>query len=65
MYKRQFEYKPYWYRNGDFPDVVYHAIRALSGKTFRIHSPSDFATAVQALRAALDLRSPPGAGSEP
>jgi len=60
-----FEYKPYWYRNGDFPDVVYHAIRALSGKTFRIHSPSDFATAVQALRAALDLRSPPGAGSEP
>ena len=61
-----FEYKPYWYRNGDFPDVVYHAIRALSGKTFRIHSPSDFATAVQALRAALDLNGVGvGGGSEP
>jgi len=60
-----FEYKPYWYRNSDFPDVVYHAIRALSGKTFRIHSPSDFASAMQALRAALDLRGSTGAGSEP
>jgi hypothetical protein len=53
-----FEYKPNWYRNGDFPDVVYHAIRALSGKTFRIRSPTDFASAVQALRAALDLAQP-------
>ncbi len=60
-----FEYKPYWYRNADFPDVVYHAIRAMSGKTFRIHSPSDFATAVQALRAALDLNGPASAGNEP
>jgi hypothetical protein len=50
-----FEYKPYWRAGADFPDVVYRAIRQLSGKTFRIRSPSDFATAVQALRTALDL----------
>jgi hypothetical protein len=50
-----FEYKPYWRSGNDFPDVVYRAIRQLSGKTFRIRSPSDFATAVQALRTALDL----------
>jgi hypothetical protein len=60
-----FEYKPYWFGNSDFSDVVYRAIRALSGKTFRIHSPSEFATAVQALRAALDLNSSGGAAAQP
>lgn len=51
-----FEYKPYWYRGADFPDVLYHMTRALAGKVFRIHSPSEFATAIKAVQAALQER---------
>lgn len=49
-----FEYKPFWFRSADFPDVVYHLTRALAGKVFRIHSPSDFASAIRSVRASLD-----------
>lgn len=49
-----FEYKPYWFRGPDFPDVVYHMTRALAGKVFRIHSPSEFASAIRAVRASLE-----------
>ena len=51
-----FEYKPYWFRGAEFPDVLYHMTRALAGKVFRIHSPSEFATAIKAVQAALEER---------
>ena len=51
-----FEYKPYWFRGAEFPDVLYHMTRALAGKVFRIHSPSEFASAIKAVQAALEER---------
>jgi len=55
-----FEYKPYWFRGIDFPDVVYHLTRALSGQAFRIHSPNEFASAIKAVRESLDEKSVQG-----
>jgi hypothetical protein len=49
-----FEYKPYWFRGGDFPDVVYHMTRSLDGQVFRIHSPNEFASAIKAVRTTLE-----------
>ena len=51
-----FEYKPYWFRGAEFPDVLYHMTRALAGKVFRIHSPSEFASAIKVVQAALEER---------
>ena len=52
-----FEYKPYLYRGGDFPDVIYHVTHAFDGKVFRIHSPSEFASALKSVRASLEEKS--------
>ena len=42
-----FEFKPYWRRGYEFPDILYHATRSQSGKVFRIHSPLEFVRALQ------------------
>lgn len=42
-----FEYKPYWTTGGEFPDIIDHLTRSQSGKVFRIHSPREFAEAIQ------------------
>lgn len=42
-----FEFKPYWRRGYEFPDIFYHATRSQSGKVFRIHSPLELGRAIQ------------------
>lgn len=48
-----FEYHPFWIRNADFADVLRNMTQACEGKTFRIHSPGELATAIEALNRAL------------
>ena len=42
-----FEYKPFFTRGGEFPDIIYHLTRSQGGKVFRIHSPREFVEAIQ------------------
>ena len=44
-----FEFKPFWRRGYEFPDIFYHATRSQSGKVFRIHSPLEFVHALQTM----------------
>lgn len=41
-----FEYKPYWRRVAELPDVIVSLVRALGGKILLIHTPHDFANAI-------------------
>jgi hypothetical protein len=52
-----FEYKPYWFRGAELADVVDHLTRSLAGQVFRIHSPTEFASAIKTVRASLDEKS--------
>lgn len=45
-----FQYKPYWGRAADFPDSIVHAVKRLKGKTIVIHSPGEFARAIEQVR---------------
>jgi hypothetical protein len=51
-----FEYRPYWSRGDEFPDIIYHLTRSQGGKVFRIHSPREFVDAIQIVNKA-DSRS--------
>ncbi|MDP8981254.1 MAG: hypothetical protein M3O35_11770 [Acidobacteriota bacterium] len=51
-----FEYFPYWGRHAEFPDSIDHATRAVAGKTWHIHSPSELADAVRSLARELGLQ---------
>lgn len=42
-----FEYRPVWSRGSEFPDIIDHLTRSQAGKVFRIHSPKEFAEAIQ------------------
>lgn len=42
-----FEYKPFFTRGGEFPDIIYHLTRSQGGKVFRIHSPHEFVNAIR------------------
>jgi len=55
-----FEYKPYWFRGSDVPDILSHVTRSLAGHVFHIHSPTEFASAIKAVRASLDEKSVQG-----
>lgn len=48
------EYKPFWARGSEFPDVISHAIHALAGKTFHIYTPHDLSVALRELRTVSD-----------
>ena len=56
-----FEYKPYWARGSEYPDVISHAVHALAGKTFHIYSPHDLLVALRDVREVV-TGSPCGAG---
>jgi hypothetical protein len=47
------EYHPFLIRNQDFGDVLRNLTQACQGKTFRIHSPGELASAIEALNRAL------------
>ena len=42
-----FQYKPYFGRDPNFPDSVAFAIKKVKGKTILIHTPDEFAHAIQ------------------
>lgn len=44
-----FEYKPYWRRVAELPDVIASLVHALRGKIIIIHTPHDFANAIGVL----------------
>ncbi len=48
-----FEYHPFWVRNADFADVLRNMTQTCEGKTFRIHSPGELASAIEVLNRAL------------
>jgi hypothetical protein len=41
------QYRPYYRRTSTFPDVITQAVRKLRGKTLAIHSPGEFARAIE------------------
>lgn len=43
------EYHPFWVRDGEFADVLRNLTQACQGKTFRIHSPGELASAIEVL----------------
>jgi hypothetical protein len=51
-----FEYRPFWSRGGEFPDIIDHLTRSQSGKVFRIHSPQEFADAIQRMEKLAEER---------
>jgi len=64
-----FEFKPYWRRGNEFPDILDHLIRSASGKVFHIHSPREFVDALEKMeklstqhRAVLNSAAGPKAG---
>jgi hypothetical protein len=44
-----FQFKPYFRRDANFPDVISSLASKLKGKTIMIHSPADFANAIDQL----------------
>lgn len=57
------EYHPFWIRNADFADVLRNLTQACQGKTFRIHSPGELATAIEVLNRALEQSRGPASPS--
>jgi hypothetical protein len=60
-----FQYRPYYRRTASFPDIIALALRKLRGRTAVIHSPGEFAKAIEQVeRRARPAASPaaPGAG---
>ena len=51
-----FQYRPQWARGAEFPDILSHAVRALSGKVRSIYSPHDFSTALRDLNQSVSER---------
>jgi hypothetical protein len=41
------QYRPYWRRTSTFPDIITQALHTLRGKTLAIHSPAEFARAIE------------------
>jgi hypothetical protein len=57
-----FQYRPYYRRSATFPDVISLALRRLRGKTLVIHSPNEFAKAIQQVERAPRPPSSSGSG---
>ena len=57
-----FQYRPYYRRAATFSDVITASLRRLHGKTLLIHSPNEFAKAIQQVERAV--RPAPSAASE-
>jgi hypothetical protein len=51
-----FQYKPYFGREADFPDSVAMAIKKVKGKTMLIHTPDEFARAIQEVETQVGSR---------
>lgn len=51
-----FEYYPVWLSGREFPDAIHSATRACQGTTLKIHSPGEFAEAMQKVNERLVLR---------
>jgi hypothetical protein len=41
------EYKPYWRHVAELPDLIASAVKKLKGKILMVHTPADFAKAIQ------------------
>ena len=68
-----FQYRPYYRRTAGFPDIITLALRKLRGKTAVIHSPGEFAKAIEQVErrvrpavspAAPDATSPAGPSAQ-
>ena len=51
-----FQYRPFYRRTATFPDIISVVLRRLRGKTLLIHSPNEFAKAIQE----IERRTQPG-----
>lgn len=47
------QYKANWDRGQDFPDSIDYAVKKLRGKTLRVHTPDEFAKAIQQINTQL------------
>jgi hypothetical protein len=47
------QYKPNWDRGQDFPDSIDYAMKKVHGKTLRVHTPDEFARAIQQINTQL------------
>jgi hypothetical protein len=51
-----FEYFPY--RGAEFPDAIQHLTRELAGTVLKIHSPGDWAEAIQKMQRKIEQETP-------
>jgi hypothetical protein len=56
------EYFPAWRRGNEMPDAIHHFTAQCDGTVLKIHSPGEFAAAIQKLR--TELRPTDGSGRE-
>jgi len=54
-----FQYRPYYRRTATFPDIIGLALRKLRGKTMLIHSPGEFAKAIEQVERRARPAEPP------
>jgi hypothetical protein len=56
-----FQYQPFYRRTAGFPDIIGLALRKLRGKTVLIHSPGEFAKAIEQVERGPRSTAPPAA----
>jgi hypothetical protein len=54
-----FEYFPAWHRGNEMPDAIHYFTSQCDGTVLKIHSPGEFASAIQKLRADMRLSESP------